>query len=232
MSFRRNLAALLIGLAAWLAAAIGSLQAPAQSKSPAPEAKKADPRAPGDVDVARSRVYVLVGKKGRLGHEHGVVGKLKSGRVTLGASTDAGEMEFDMASFVADTKEARRHMGLTGETDASTQKQVTDNMLSANVLNVKKHSTSTFVIKSVQRMKAKAAGEAPRFRLDGEFTLYGKSKPLAFEAVAEDYEGQTRLRGNFTILQSDFGIRPYSTGFGTVGVADELKIWGDVLLKK
>jgi hypothetical protein len=36
------------------------------------------------------------------------------------------------------------------------------------------------------------------------------------------------LRGNFTILQSDFGITPYKAALGAVGVADELKIWGDI----
>lgn len=232
MFTRRNLAAFVACAAACLTVVSGALSLSAQPKSPAPKPKESDSRESGDVDLARSRVYAFVGKKGRLGHEHGVVGKLKSGRVTLGAAEDAGEMEFDMASFVADTKDARRYVSLAGETDASTQKQVTDTMLGTSVLNVKKYTTAKFVVKSAQKVKAKKEGEPPRYQLDGEFTLYGKTKPLSFVAAAEDFEGQTRLRGNFTILQSEYGMRPYSTGFGTVGVSDELKIWGDVLLKR
>lgn len=232
MMKRLNLATLVACMAAGLTISSGGQDSSAQLKSPSPETKQVDSRQPGDFDLVRSRVYVFVGKKGRIGHDHGVVGKLKSGRLTLGAAEDAGEMEFDMASFVADTKDARKYVSLTGETDAGTQKQVTDTMLGTSVLNVKKHPTAKFVLKSAQKMKARKEGEPTRYQLVGEFTLYGKTKPLSFVAAAEDFEGQIRLRGNFSILQSDYGMRPYSTGFGTVGVADELKIWGDVLLKK
>ena len=36
------------------------------------------------------------------------------------------------------------------------------------------------------------------------------------------------LRGGFTLLQSQFGITPFTKAFGAVGVADELKVYGDL----
>ena len=52
----------------------------------------------GDVFLSGSRVYVLVGKTG-FGHEHGVIGQLKQGRINLDNPRDAGGLEFDMSSF-------------------------------------------------------------------------------------------------------------------------------------
>src|SRR5215475_11218389 len=62
-----------------------------------------------EVDSKASRIYVKVGTATRLGHEHGVQGGLKSGKLSLGGG---GELVFDMASFTADSPEARQRVGL------------------------------------------------------------------------------------------------------------------------
>src|SRR5258708_36006536 len=100
-------------LTAVLAAALRPPDVTAQ-RSAAPEKRsEKTPLKPGDIDVEKSRIYVLVGKKG-LGHEHGVEGKIKSGAIDLAAEKDPGAIEFDMASFTADTDEARKHVELKG----------------------------------------------------------------------------------------------------------------------
>jgi polyisoprenoid-binding protein YceI len=210
-----------------------AIQAAAQTKpKPAPVRKAAAEVAEsGSIDLDRSRVYIFVGKKGRLGHEHAVVGRLKSGQITLGAPKEAGELVFDMTSFQADGAQARKYVGLEGETDAGTQQQVTDNMQSATVLDTKQFPTAKFVVASAQRVKGDQADGKPRYKLDGTFTLHGTARPLSVTDLVEEFEGETRLRGDFTILQTDYGIRPFSKAFGAVGVSNELKIWGDVLLR-
>jgi hypothetical protein len=40
--------------------------------------------------------------------------------------------------------------------------------------------------------------------------------------------GYTRIFGNFSILQSDFGIMPFRKALGAVGVADRLTIYGEL----
>src|SRR5262249_61412757 len=62
-----------------------------------------------EVDINNSRVFVKLGSATRLGHPHGVEGKLNSGNITLGAG---GELVFDMQSFKADTPDARKKVGL------------------------------------------------------------------------------------------------------------------------
>jgi polyisoprenoid-binding protein YceI len=206
-------------LAARLPPAVGQEQ-PAVARAAKKPALK-----PGQIDLEKSRIYVRVGKKG-LGHEHGVEGKIKSGTIDLTAGKNAGEIEFDMASFLADTDEARKYVELKGTTGEATRDKVTETMLGAAVLDVEQFPTATFKIKSRELKKTKTAADT--VVLKGDFILHGQSQPLTVEAQVEKKDGQSHLRGEFTILQSDFGITPYKAALGTVGVADELKIWGDI----
>ena len=68
--------------------------------------------------------------------------------------------------------------------------------------------------------------------MKGDFTLHGKTRPLAIKVQVEAEDGQRKVHGEFRILQSDFGITPYKAALGAVGVTDELKIWGDIWLAR
>jgi polyisoprenoid-binding protein YceI len=218
---------LLIAVLALLPVALAGRSPPvaAQEEKTAVKVVKKPELKPGEIDREKSRVYVRVGKKG-LGHEHGVEGKIKSGTIDLSAAKNTGEIEFDMASFLADTDEARKFVELKGTTAESTRDKVTEMMLGAAVLDVEQYPTAKFKIKARELKKTKTADDT--VVLKGEFLLHGQPQPLTVEAQVEKKEGQLHLRGEFTILQSDFGITPYKAALGTVGVADELKIWGDL----
>lgn len=207
-----------------LSAFLETAQAEGRATS-APEG--ATERQPGEIDTARSRIYVFVGKTG-LGHEHAVMGKVRSGSLRLDESKNAGSIVFDMATFIADTPEARKFVGLKGETSQNTREQVNANMRGSGVLNVAKHPTATFKINSALPREKNANGEKAVYQLEGSFTLHDVTRPLRINIVAEELNGKLRVRGNFPIKQTDFGITPFSKGFGAVGVTDELKIWGDI----
>lgn len=185
----------------------------------------------GDICLPSSRVYVFVGKTG-LGHDHGVVGKVKSGRINLNTGRDAGGLDFDMSSFLADTPEARKFVRLEGQSDASTQRQVNANMLGADVLNVAQFPTARFVIREVARQPQLSQQGLAQYRLKGDFWLHGVTRPIEVVADADDQNGWTRLRGSFTMMQSQFGITPFTKAFGAVGVADQLTVWGDIWISK
>ncbi len=195
--------------------------------SPAPAAL---PPAPGDADLATSRVYVFVGKTG-LGHNHAVAGLLQAGRVVVGAAEQAGMLVFDMRSFTADTAEARKALGLPGETDASTQKQVQANMTGPEVLDVARHPTATFQIRSALSSKQQVQGRPPVYELLGVFTLHGVARDVMIPVEVEQRGEWLRLRGMFVIKQTDFGMKPYKKLGGVVGVADELRITGDIVVR-
>jgi hypothetical protein len=80
---------------------------------------------PGELYLARCRVYVFVGKTG-FGHEHGVEGQIKQGMIRLDNPHNCGQLVFDMSTFAADTSAAREYVRLVGTEDASSQQQVTD----------------------------------------------------------------------------------------------------------
>ena len=183
----------------------------------------------GDVDTTNSRVYMLVGATG-LGHEHGVEGQIASGHIDLGAAQNAGNLVFDMKTFAAETAAARKFVGLSGEVDASTRQQVNDNMHGADVLNVAKFPTAELVIDSATVVQPTQPGGPQKVVLDGKFTLHGVTQWVRIPAEAEVVNGMIHLRGGFAILQSQYGITPYTKFLGAVGVADEIKIWGDLWL--
>lgn len=182
---------------------------------------------PGQVELDTSRVYVHVGKTG-FGHEHAVMGKLQSGIVRLGATEKAGKLVFDMVSFVADADSARKYVGLQGVTDTSTQSKVTANMVGPHVLDVAHFPTAEFDIDSAHPLPQPSQRGLAVYEFRGKLTLHGVSRPVTFRAEVEQRNGWNRLMGRFSIQQSTFGMTPYTTAFGAVGVADQLTIFGDL----
>ncbi len=181
----------------------------------------------GEIAVEQSRVYIHVGKSG-FGHEHAVAGMLKAGHIHLGAAQNAGELVFEMATFVADPDYARKFVGLDGISDPGTQQKVTANMLGPDVLDVARFPTAVFRITSAKATETKSQRGLTIYDFAGEFTLHGKTKPIRFRAEVEQLQGQSRILGSFAIRQSDFGITPYTKAFGAIGVADQLRIYGDL----
>ncbi len=214
-----------------LVAAGNARHASAQQAGPAAKAGAAA-HAADQVDTKTSRIYVRVGKR-RLGHEHGVEGQVKEGTLRLGAPNDAGEIVFDMATFVADTDASRKYVRLESTIEKKEQDEVTETMRGAGVLDVKAHPTAKFKMTSATLLKEKSADGKPQYQLDGAFTLRGATKPLKVTAqAAEEKDGKVRLKGQFAVKQTDYGIKPYSAVGGIVAVADELKIWGDLWVAK
>ena len=182
---------------------------------------------PGAINTEYSRVYVHVAKTG-LGHEHGVEGRIKEGEIHLGATKNAGRLVFEMGSFTADTPNARKAVGLSGTTDASTQAKVNANMRGSDVLDVDHFPTATWEIHGTRRIPPEKPGGPEKWELSGDFTLHGVKRPLQVTTIVESTKGWLHIRGAFNVLQSNFGMKPYTAVLGAIGVADQLRIYGDV----
>lgn len=192
----------------------------------APETPPAAPPKAGEIDLERSRVYVFVSKT-KLGHDHAVEGRLKSGRIRLDRKQRAGSIKFDMATFEADTPDARTYLSLKGTISDSNREKTTDAMLGPAVLDVAAHPTATFAIDSATRQTEKGK---PKVELKGKFTLHGQTHDLT---IVADIDSKTddatlKLTGKFEILQTDYGITPYKAALGTVGITDKLVIHGEL----
>ncbi len=183
----------------------------------------------GIVNLEFSRVYAHTKKVG-LGHEHAVEGRLKEGTLNLSDSSgDMGKLVFDMSSFTADGSTARKYVGLQGNTDEQTREAVDANMLGKDVLSVKKYATAEFKLKSASKLKTASNGKQT-LELVGDFSLHGVKKEVVIPCVLDQVNGWNHLHGEFRILQTDFGIKPFSKALGAVGVGNEVVIYGELLL--
>jgi hypothetical protein len=73
---------------------------------------------------------------------------------------------------------------------------------------------------------AEAAADGSRVSVQGELTLVGTTRPVAFDVMVDG----DRLSGTTVITQSDWGIKPYSALFGALKVADEVEVALDASL--
>jgi polyisoprenoid-binding protein YceI len=180
------------------------------------------------VDKDSSRVYIRVNRTNRLGHNHGVEGKLSAGKLVMGG---AGSLVFDMTTFTADTAQARRYVGL--DASFSDSDKVNSNMRGAEVLDVNRFPQASCNITSIMPADRQAPGAGGRYMVDGQFTLHGKTKTIRFltELKGTNQAGVARLTGWFKILQSDYAIKPFSAAGGVIGIEDELIIYGDLVLR-
>ena len=87
------------------------------------------------------------------------------------------------------------------------------------VLHTAQHPTITFRSRQVE-------GPAGSFTVDGELTVMGVTRPVMVQGRVID----GRVVGGATVVQSQWGIRPYSAFFGALKLSDEVKIDFDVAL--
>jgi polyisoprenoid-binding protein YceI len=73
------------------------------------------------------------------------------------------------------------------------------------------------------RVEAAAGGSG--VRVEGDLTLAGTTRPIAFDLAAGEGRG---LSATVVVTQSNWGITPYSALFGALKVADEVEVGIDV----
>ena len=87
------------------------------------------------------------------------------------------------------------------------------------VLHTAQHPIITFRSRRVE-------GSAGSFTVDGELTVRGVTQPVMVQGGVTD----GRVVGRATVVQSRWGIRPYSAFFGALKLSDEVKIDFDIAL--
>ena len=72
------------------------------------------------------------------------------------------------------------------------------------------------------------SADGSRMSVQGELTLVGKTCPIGFDLTVGD---DGRISGSAVVKQTDWGITPYSTLFGTLKVVDEVEVVIDAALR-
>jgi polyisoprenoid-binding protein YceI len=87
------------------------------------------------------------------------------------------------------------------------------------ILRTAQHPTITFRSKQLDE-------SAGSFTLDGELTIMGVTQPVTVQGRVTN----GRVVGGATVVQSRWGIRPYSAFLGALKLKDEVKVDFDVAL--
>jgi len=126
---------------------------------------------------------------------------------TADAARSSVSVEVDVDSF-----EVRSGTGgvkpLTDADRASIGKTIRE-----EILHTAEHPVITF-------RSAQVAGTPDSFSIDGELTINGRTEPVT---VHGGLTGD-RVRGSAAVVQSRWGIRPYTAFFGALKLADEVTV--------
>jgi polyisoprenoid-binding protein YceI len=142
---------------------------------------------------------------------HDLLIDVTSWEATLALGEDPAQMSMTLAADAASlrVREGSGGMQTLGEDDkASIQQTIDDEVL--------KRADIEFRSTGVQ-----SAADGSSISVRGELTLVGNTRPVAFDLLV----GRDGKLGASAILkQTDWGIKPYSTLFGALKVADEVEV--------
>lgn len=175
------------------------------------------PRA-SELDAARSKILVEVGKSGVLsfaaGHSHKVEAPLHG---TL--SLDPEHPESAVAAFEVHTSDLT--VLQDGEPPSDVPK-VQETMAGERVLDVRRYPTVSFQSRAVQVRQQQ--GDVLELAVTGDLTLHGTTHSIVVPVRARLGPDAITARGTFTVKQTEYGIKPITVAGGAVSVKDELKI--------
>lgn len=187
--------------------------------------------APHTADTAQRRFDVLpeesdlriliqpAGLFAHFGHHHVIGGPVISGTVMLAdpLAESSLNLVIPVADLEVDRTEWLEEEGFRTDLSESAIASTHDNMLSEDVLDADKHP-------EIRIESAGLAGPVERPEVTIRISLRGVTRELTVPTDL-DLDGDRLLAtGSFTLLQTDFGIRPFRALAGGLRVADEIHI--------
>jgi polyisoprenoid-binding protein YceI len=148
------------------------------------------------------------GAAAKAGHDLVIEAKSWSGSATVGDPADSSvSVDVDVASLkvVSGSGGAK---ALSDGDISKIEKNITD-----DIFNTKKHPTISFRSTGV-------SGTPDNFTINGNLTIMGNTQPVTLSGKAAD----GKVSGTGTIVQTAFGIKPFSALMGALKVADEVGI--------
>lgn len=183
------------------------------------------------MDAKASEIRLLVYRDGplaRFGHNHAVVGRVQ-GEIRAGETARGSgfRLEIPVESLDVDPAAARAEEGeeFAAQVSDPARRGTRDNMLGADMLDAANHPLIR--IESVV-----LAGPAWAPAVTARVTLRGAMRDLRFAAAVFRDDGMVVVIANFTINQSEFGIKPFTTLNGGLRVRDALEVRVRVIARR
>ncbi len=213
---------------------LAACQTPVRPGGDGGESRAVDERLPAEapsgvhyrVVTDASDVRVVIFPDGRLGHPHVFSGDALAGTVVIPEAGDSArdhhgvwlDLTLDVEALAVDDPEWRRDEGFEPEMSDRAREGTLANMRSEDVLFSEAHPA--IGIRAVE-----SVGPLWQPDLTVQVTLRGETRELTVPvAVHEADDGTLEVTGRFRILQTDFGIEPFSAVGGRVRVADAVMI--------
>lgn len=176
------------------------------------------------VDPQASQVTLRVYRAGplaRLGHNHVITSTDEAGLAwTTGPLAQSGfVLRVPVAGFVVDDPAARAAAGpdFPGEVPADAREGTKRNMLRPEVLDGERYPEIVVRAEAFSGTWEQPAAEA-------RITLRDQTRSVPVPLTVERDDAALVARGSFQILQSDFGVTPFSVAGGAIQVADPVQV--------
>ena len=233
-------ACLLVAFAAIVSAACAP-QSPRQVASPAatelpaefPDIDYQQAAARGEpvyrIEPERSLVVIEVRRGGllaRLGHDHVVASRGVQGYVTLGQRR--ADLYVALDRLTIDEAALRVAAGFDTQPSPSDIEGTRANMLD-KVLQVERHP------RLLVRVRPRARGDGgvgDSGDMEAAITLHGVTRTLPVAVRLEGDRDMVTASGTFSVLQSDFGITPFTILGGAIQVQDRLAVRFELRAKR
>lgn len=177
------------------------------------------------ISSSESNFRIIAGKAGLLkglGHDHEIGVKTYSGQViVMDGGKGGGNVSLDI--------DAKSLVVLDKKVSDSDRKKITG-ALHNDVLESSKHQQIILKSASVSNVK-QTGGNSFTFTMNGDLTLHGVTKRLAIPINLTVSSQQIRATGQYTIKQTDFGIKPFSAALGTIKVKNDVVVHFDIVGK-
>jgi polyisoprenoid-binding protein YceI len=199
---------------------------PAPTVPPAPAAPSVDTRGATVYEISPQNSHLSIfvyrgGKFSRLGHNHVLTSQQLSGRAWVHPefARSGFELSFPVAQLVVDDAEARRAAGSDFPPDIpqSDKDGTRKNMLKPEVLDGERYP-------QVKLRSAKVAGTLQAPQVTASITIKDASHDVEVPVKIAIDGAKLTATGEFDVLQTQFGIKPFSVALGALEVQDRLHI--------
>lgn len=166
------------------------------------------------VRAQESLIQVHVGKSGLfkfLGDSHLIEASLQEGWIRFDPQhPERSRVQMSLRCGELTVKDPGR--------DPEERRKIQQRMLGKDVLDVEHFPLIRFRSRSIRYLRD------GRYRVNGELSLHGKSEPIECRLQVRRDGSDLEAKGEFTVKQTDFGIKPVTAGLGTVRVRNEVGI--------
>jgi polyisoprenoid-binding protein YceI len=205
---------------------------PTVPPTPAPSAPDTRGATVYEVDSRSSQLSIQVfrgGKLSRLGHNHVMTSRDVSGRAWVHPefARSGFELSFPVMQLVVDDPQARRAAGSDFPPDIpqSDKDGTRKNMLKPELLDGERYPQVT--VRSAQ-----VAGTLQAPQVTARITIKEVSREVQVPVKVALDGAKLTASGEFDILQTEFGIKPFSVALGALEVQDRLHIGFTIVAEK